>query len=157
MRTTILSLFVVLGACYDPYAYPPQYPPPAQAQYQQQPPPQPQYQAAPVEGQVEGQVVGQAPPPLQAENIPPPPYDGAVWCEGYWSWTGASYAWVAGRYMAPPQAGVYWYPGGWVAQAGGYAFVAGRWAAPGWRHSHRFVYGPRAYYHGPRWRGRRWR
>jgi hypothetical protein len=151
MRTIILlALLVMLGGCYDPYAYqqpPPRYPPP-QGQYQA--PPQGQAEPAP-----DGQVVAQAPPPLQAEDIPPPPYDGAVWCEGYWSWNGASYVWVAGRYVAA-QEGLYWYPGGWVARPGGYLFVAGRWAAPGWRHSYRFVYGPRAYYRAPYWR-RRWR
>jgi hypothetical protein len=155
MRIHLSLLLFTLGGCYDPYAYPPQYPPP---QYAQAQPPQGQAQAAPVypEASPGGPVVAQAPPPLQAEAVPPPPYDGAVWCEGYWSWNGATYLWIPGRYVAPPQAGLYWYPGGWVAQGGGFVFVAGRWAAPGWRHSHRFVYGPRAYYRAPYWR-RRWR
>jgi hypothetical protein len=122
-----------------------------------EPPPQPQQESQPpAEAPAEGPVATQAPPPPQAEEIPPPPYEGAVWIDGYWSWTGTTYVWVPGRYESPPQVGLYWYPGGWVLHpGGGYVFVAGRWARPGWRHRYRFVYGPRVYYRAPIYR--RWR
>ncbi len=167
MRTSILVVLAFAG-CYDPYAVPPpQYgPPPGQPQYApppgQQGGPPPAEPAPPPEaqGQVQGPVVQQAPPALPAENIPPPPFDGAVWVDGYWSWNGGTYVWIPGRYVSPPQPGVYWYPGGWVMQGGGYIWVGGRWAAPGWRHPYRFVYGPRVHYRGPVYAPhghRRWR
>lgn len=144
-----IAVFVVAG-CYDPYAYPYNY-------Y-----PQPYYQAGPAYAyaqgqQPDGQMITQAPPAPVEESIPAAPYDGAVWCDGYWGWSGATYVWIGGRYLMPPRVGFYWYPGGYVRRHGGYAFVHGRWAPPGWRHSHGFVHSGGAYYRGPVHRGWSWR
>ena len=91
----------------------------------------------------EGPVVQEAPPQPRAEQIPAPPWEGAIWVDGYWSWAGGRYVWVSGRYMRPPRAGVVWYHGGYVQVDGGWVWVAGRWAAPGYDVGYRYFYAPR--------------
>jgi hypothetical protein len=144
MKNIVLVAVLSLAGCYDPYAYPYSY------YYQPH-----AYQGAP-QAAADGQLIAQAPPSPLMEEIPPAPYDGAVWCDGYWNWTGVTYVWVGGRYLAPPRAGFYWYPGGYVRRPGGYAFVHGRWAPSGWRHSGAFVHARPFSYRAPVPRGWSW-
>lgn len=95
------------------------------------------------------------PPVPLVEEIPPPPFEEAVWVYGYWAWSGSSYYWVDGRYVQPPRVGVIWYPGGYIYGRRGYIYVRGRWAPPGYRSPYRFIHPtppPRRYmrhYHRP--------
>jgi WXXGXW repeat (2 copies) len=93
---------------------------------------------APSGSLVVGQLVGQvtyppAPPPTRAEALPPPPpvAPGAtahVWDPGRWSWTGARYVWVEGRYVESPQVTAHWAPGHWQRRDdGSWAWLDGRW------------------------------
>ena len=38
-----------------------------------------------------------APPAPYYETLPPPPFTGAVWINGYWGWHGGRHAWVGGH------------------------------------------------------------
>jgi hypothetical protein len=73
-------------------------------------------------------VVRIAPPPVMVEPIPVPPIHGDyLWRPGYWSWTGAHYAWVPGVYVTAPRTRAAWIPGHWVAAREGWVWVSGRW------------------------------
>ncbi|SJZ93833.1 YXWGXW repeat-containing protein [Enhydrobacter aerosaccus] len=69
-----------------------------------------------------------APPPPRAEIVPTVPADRVVtWQPGYWRWTGAEYAWVAGHYVDAPRRGAVWIPGRWEQRARGWVYVDGHW------------------------------
>lgn len=72
-------------------------------------------------------VAPMAPPPLQIEVIPAPPFTSAVWIPGHWFWAGGRYAWLPGHY-AYPHARLRWVAPHWRQRAGGWYFVPGRWA-----------------------------
>jgi hypothetical protein len=84
---------------------------------------------------------GPPPAPL-VEERPQQPFAGAMWIDGYWSWTGQTWGWVAGfwrddRYAMPaprievpgdvPHAGAIWIGGTWTLRAGQYVWITGRW------------------------------
>ena len=129
MRVVALSAVLLLGACYDPNYY--EYAPPG------------------------GRYVAQMPPEPYLEDPSSPPEDGMIWCDGYWGWSSAGYAWIGGVWLRPPHAGLYWYPGGYIRGPGGYVRVRGRWGAPGWHHPYNFIHRPAYAYRAPVYAGHR--
>lgn len=71
--------------------------------------------------------VGVAPPAPVAETIPPPPTPGSVWTPGFWSWNGARFVWVPGRYVIPPFPAAVWVGGRWMHYGHRWAWRDGRW------------------------------
>jgi WXXGXW repeat (2 copies) len=72
--------------------------------------------------------VALTPPPPVVEAPPPPPSAaGEVWTPGYWSWDGAQYVWVPGRYVVAPFPGAVWVAGGWVHRGPRWAWADGHW------------------------------
>ena len=67
-----------------------------------------------------------APPAPYVETLPPPPYAGAVWINGYWGWRANRHVWVGGRYEAP-RAGYAWHPHRWVQRDGRWHLEGGVW------------------------------
>ena len=82
--------------------------------------PQPTYYAPENEPEVDAMM---APPPVQAEAIPPAPAPGFVWQAGYWRWNGAQYMWIGGHWQQPPQAGYVWQQPRWVVRHGRWRFA----------------------------------
>jgi hypothetical protein len=72
-------------------------------------------------------VVPSAPPPPRVETVPPPPSATVAWRAGYWSWSGTTYVWVPGAYVARPEAQLAWVPGQWIQQSNGWVWVEGHW------------------------------
>jgi hypothetical protein len=70
-------------------------------------------------------IVDVAPPPLRTEDIPAA-REGYTWAPGYWSWNGASYAWVDGHYVQDQQGSTYVAPR-WESSNGRYSFYGERW------------------------------
>lgn len=68
-----------------------------------------------------------APPPPQAETIPPAPSPTSVWIPGRWQWTGATWAWQTGHYADRPQAMAAWVPGHWEQSGNQWVWVEGGW------------------------------
>lgn len=69
-----------------------------------------------------------APPPPYVEAVPPLPYAGAIWINGYWNWSGHRHVWVPGRYERP-RPGMHWEPRRWEPRSGGgWAPRGGRWS-----------------------------
>jgi len=71
-----------------------------------------------------------APPPVRDEAVPAAPAAGMVWIPGNWNFSGATWAWVPGRYETPPRPTAQWIPGHWTAEQGGggvWVWVSGRW------------------------------
>jgi len=71
-------------------------------------------------------VVYDAPPPVRVVAQPPAPYVGAVWVAGYWSWNGATWVWMDGRYEQPRVGYVFVQPR-WVRHGRGWVHVEGGW------------------------------
>ena len=56
-----------------------------------------------------------------------PPFPGATWIEGHWTWTGVQFVWVGGGWSRPTD-GAVWMPHRWVhAPGGGWRMVPGYW------------------------------
>jgi hypothetical protein len=72
-------------------------------------------------------LVTQAPPPVRVETRTVAPGPRYVWTNGYWQWTGASYAWVPGHWVERPRPAAVWVEGHWVRRPGGWIWVAGHW------------------------------
>lgn len=69
-----------------------------------------------------------APPPPRTVIIPARPSAASVWISGYWSWTGAEFVWVDGRWdRNPPRPGAQWVPDQWVKTSKGWYRQPGRW------------------------------
>lgn len=70
-----------------------------------------------------------APPPVQAEAIPPPPVseDPLVWQPGHWDWTGTAYVWTGGRWIARAGHGTTWQDGYWANANGAWTWVPAHW------------------------------
>ena len=87
--------------------------PAPQVVYQPAPPPQPLY--APV-----------APPAPVVELRGVPPFVGAAWIPGYWTWHGSHHVWVGGQWSAPmPRHD--WQEGRWHQEKAGWRHEDGRW------------------------------
>ncbi len=71
-------------------------------------------------------VIAQPAPPVRVESIGPAPGPGFFWLSGYWRWTGARHAWVAGRWE-PYRPGFYWVSAQWTRVGVNYRFVGGHW------------------------------
>lgn len=87
-----------------------------------------------------GPVIPVAPPEPLLEAVYACSYGGMIWVDGFWNWSGASYAWVSGRCLAPPRVGLYWYSGGYIRRGPGYVWVEGRWVPRGYRSRFRYVH-----------------
>jgi hypothetical protein len=57
---------------------------------------------------------------------PVAPYQGAVWIDGDWTWSGGSYAYVRGHWDRP-RAGRVWVRGNWERGQRGYRWHKGYW------------------------------
>jgi hypothetical protein len=71
-------------------------------------------------------VVDTAPPAPQTETMPAPPYSGAVWIPGHWSWSNGQYQWVPGRYERQRE-GYVWVPQRWEQVNGKWQSTGGVW------------------------------
>ena len=70
-------------------------------------------------------VVTRQPPPVRVETQTVAPGPGYVWTSGYWRWTGTTYVWVPGSWIARPRpAAVWWKVIGCLVTTGGYGFRA---------------------------------
>jgi hypothetical protein len=58
---------------------------------------------------------------------PAPPYGGAVWIDGEWTWNGGSYVYVRGHWDHP-RAGHAWVRGNWERTNRGYRWHRGHWS-----------------------------
>ena len=69
------------------------------------------------------------PAPVYAPVVvaPPAPHYGYLWRPGYYAWTGVTYVWVPGAWVAPPYRGAVWVPGRWTRQPRGWFWVSGYW------------------------------
>jgi len=67
-----------------------------------------------------------APPPVRAEVVPPLPFAGAIWINGYWGWSGHQHVWVPGRYEHP-RPGYVWVPHRWENVHGHWQLHEGGW------------------------------
>lgn len=72
-------------------------------------------------------VVTQAPPAVRIETQTVSPGPTYIWARGHWQWTGASYQWVPGTWVARPRPAAVWVEGHWLRRGGGWMWVAGRW------------------------------
>ena len=70
----------------------------------------------------------EAPPPTEAEVIPPQPNATLIWIPGEWRWDGR-WIWVHGHWAAPPSPAAVWVKGHWAPlhDHPGYVWVDGHW------------------------------
>lgn len=72
-------------------------------------------------------VVETAPPSAPYnELVAPAPYQGALWIDGYWGWSGHRHVWVAGRWERPRH-GYVWRPHRWHHHHGRWHLRGGGW------------------------------
>lgn len=86
------------------------------------------YPAGPYYGDPYGSAVvaPMAPPPLVAESYGVAPWPGALWINGYWSWSGHRHVWTPGRWEhARP--GYHWVPRTWDHRGRNWHQHGGRW------------------------------
>lgn len=55
------------------------------------------------------------------------PLPNSVWVPGYWEWTGAQYAWIAGYWAVPPAGFQVYVEGAWLFHGGGYYYRRPYW------------------------------
>ena len=72
-------------------------------------------------------IVAQAPPAVRIETRTAAPGPSYVWSNGYWSWTGTRYVWVAGSWVERPTPAAVWVEGHWVPRRGGWVWIPGHW------------------------------
>lgn len=91
---------------------------------------EPAYSSAPAYGygtQIDdGVVVDVAPPAPIVEVVPPIPYAGAIWINGFWGWRGGRHHWEPGRWERP-RPGYNYRPHAWVQQGGRWHQRGGVW------------------------------
>lgn len=75
-------------------------------------------------------VVYDAPPPVRVTVRPAPPVASAIWIEGYWQWSGATWVWEPGRWEQP-RVGHVWVQPRWNRRGRGWVFVGGGWRPHG--------------------------
>jgi hypothetical protein len=81
---------------------------------------------------VAGCATDAAPPPVPgpiAEPVPKPPVSATalIWQPGHWDWSGSSYAWVPGQYVARSGHGDLWMPAWWEKTAAGWVWHPAHW------------------------------
>lgn len=69
----------------------------------------------------------EAPPPPEAEVVPPQPNMTFVWTPGYWDWQGRRWYWRHGYWGPTPHPGAVWVQGGWVHRGHRYMWVHPHW------------------------------
>jgi len=57
---------------------------------------------------------------------PVAPYEGAVWIDGEWVWSGGTYVYARGHWARPRQGRV-WVRGEWASGPRGYVWHRGHW------------------------------
>lgn len=70
--------------------------------------------------------VREAPPPPRVVPRPPRPFAGAVWTDGYWTWSGSAFVWIDGAWVHPIP-GRRWVPWRWDHQHGHWTLIPGGW------------------------------
>lgn len=97
-----------------------------------------------------GAVVVYEAPPAPRVVVQPvaPPYQGAVWIDGHWNWSGASWVWVDG-YWEQPRAGYIYVTPRWEQRGRSWVQSPGGWRARGQVHT-----GPGQFMQQGRGRGR---
>jgi hypothetical protein len=73
-----------------------------------------------------------APPPVpapMADTIPKPPVSPTplIWQPGHWDWTGTSYVWAPGQYVAREGHSDLWTPGYWEKTGSGWVWRPAHW------------------------------
>lgn len=72
--------------------------------------------------------VDRPPRPLDVvETPPPPPFAGAAWIGGGYSWNGVEWVWMSGHYERPPEANVVWVAPVRVHVGASVSIRPGRW------------------------------
>lgn len=71
--------------------------------------------------------VERRPPPERVEVIRVAPRPGVVWVAGYWSWGGADYLWVPGRWVPADRGYHRWSRGRWHHSRRGWYRSEGHW------------------------------
>jgi WXXGXW repeat (2 copies) len=74
----------------------------------------------------EGMWLEAAPPAPLPDVIADPPWAGAIWLAGFWSWSGIDYVWVPGQWEES-RPGWRWTPHRWERRGPRWRFVPGRW------------------------------
>lgn len=74
--------------------------------------------------------VAETPPQVRAENVPPKPYEDAIWIPGYFAWVQEKndFAWICGVWRRPP-IGHVWIPGSWEKTDSGWIWAKGFWSS----------------------------
>ena len=67
-----------------------------------------------------------APPAPRVDVRPPRPFADAVWTDGFWSWSGNAYIWIAGAWVHGVP-GRRWTPWRWEQSHGGWVLIPGGW------------------------------
>jgi hypothetical protein len=60
------------------------------------------------------QTAPETPPALRVELQPPPPFAGAVWIAGWWTWDARIWLWVPGAWRLPPPGTLRWHAPRWI-------------------------------------------
>jgi hypothetical protein len=68
-----------------------------------------------------------APPPAPIDVRGPQPAPATAYVPGHWVWTGSSYNWNEGRWVAIPAGYTRWVPGRWAQNQFGWYFLRGYW------------------------------
>ncbi len=58
---------------------------------------------------------------------PAPPWGGAIWIDGEWTWSGGTYVYTRG-YWEHPRPGHVWVRGSWERGSRGYRWHRGHWS-----------------------------
>ncbi|HEX9305728.1 MAG TPA: hypothetical protein VGA31_14895 [Thermoanaerobaculia bacterium] len=67
------------------------------------------------------------PPRIRVERRPVAPSPRHVWVRGYYTWDGAQYVWVPGRWELGPRPHARWVSGHWRHTRHGWYWVEGHW------------------------------
>jgi len=67
------------------------------------------------------------PPPQYATDVPPPPEPDAIWINGYYTFDGRQYIWVAPHWIVPPPGYRTYVAPHWAWRGGNYVYIRGYW------------------------------
>lgn len=74
------------------------------------------------------QTAPQEPPAVRVEVPPPPPFAGAVWIAGWWTWDGRVWLWVPGAWRLPPPGTLHWRTPRWLPHGAKVRLDPGGWS-----------------------------